>query len=200
MKHAVIFAHPKAQSFTASVAQAYAREAKALGHEVVMRDLYGMNFSPVLQADELPFDPHFAPGSDVIAERALLADAKVFALVYPFWLNAPPAMLKGYLDRVFGFGFAYGKEGRSAPLLQGRSLITFSSSGAPDYWVKESGAMEAIGKLFDRYFAELCGMQFLEHVHFGGIVPMIRQDAIESRLAQVQAAVEKHFGHEALVD
>lgn len=199
MKHAVIFAHPRARSFTASVAQAYARKAKALGHEVVTRDLYGMNFSPLLQADELPFDPNFAPHEDVMAERTLLSDAKVFALVYPFWLNAPPAMLKGYLDRVFGFGFAYGKEGRSAPLLQGRSLITFSSSGAPDYWVKETGAMEAIGRLFDHYFSDLCGMQFLEHVHFGGIVPMIRQDAVDLRLAQVESAVQRHFGHDISV-
>ncbi|HUO03160.1 MAG TPA: NAD(P)H-dependent oxidoreductase [Rhizomicrobium sp.] len=195
MKHAVIFAHPRAQSFTASVAGAYAAKAKALGHEVVMRDLYRMGFSPALQAGELPFDSGFAPGSDVVAERALLADVNVFAMVYPFWLNAPPAMLKGYLDRVFGFGFAYGGQGRSAPLLKGRSLISFSSSGAPDYWVKEKGTLEALGKLFDLYFSDLCGMDFLEHVHFGSILPMIREDAVASRLAQVEAAVEKHFGN-----
>lgn len=153
MKHAVIFAHPRSESFTASVARTYASKVKALGHEVVIRDLYRMNFSPVLQADELPFDPGFSARNDVMAERALLSDAKVFALVYPFWLNAPPAMLKGYLDRVFGFGFAYGGEGRSAPLLHGRSLITFSSSGAPDYWLKETGAMEAVGRLFDHYLS-----------------------------------------------
>lgn len=196
LKHAVIFAHPKAESFTASVAHAYARKAKGLGHKVVTRDLYRMNFSPLLQADELPFQPGFMPRPDVAAERLLLADVEVFALAYPFWLNAPPAMLKGYLDRVFGFGFAYGKDGRSAPLLTGRSLITFSSSGAPDYWVKESGAMEAIGRLFDHYFAELCGMRFLEHVHFGSIVPMIREDAVAARLEQVEAVVQKHFGHD----
>jgi NAD(P)H dehydrogenase (quinone) len=74
-------------------------------------------------------------------------------------------------------------------------LITFSSSGAPDYWVKETGAMEAIGKLFDRYFADLCGMHFLEHVHFGSIVPQIREDAVTSRVEEVGAVVKKHFGH-----
>lgn len=196
MKHAVIFAHPRPKSFTGSVAHAYAAKARSLGHQVVTRDLYGINFSPALREEELPFTPDFAPGADVAAERLLLADVDVFALFYPFWLNAPPAMLKGYLDRVFGFGFAYGKHGHSVPLLQGRSLITFSSSGAPDYWLRETGAMEAIGKLFDRYFAELCGMDFLEHVHFGGIVPMIRDDAVLTRLQQVEAVVEKHFKQE----
>lgn len=42
-------------------------------------------------------------------------------------------------------------------------------------------------------------MDFLGHTHFGGILPMIRPDAVESRLAQVEAVVEKHFGHDILV-
>lgn len=193
MKHAIIFAHPRSQSFTSSVAHAYAKTCITLGYQTVVRDLYRMEFSPCLKASELPFDSDFTPGSDVVAERKLLSDADVFALIYPFWLNAPPAMLKGYLDRVFGFGFAYGKDGRSTPLLQGRSLITFSSSGAPLSWVQETGALEAIGKLFDRYFAELCGLNFINHVHFGGIVPNIREDAVAGRLAQVEASVKKHF-------
>ena len=194
MKHAVIFAHPKVQSFTVSVAEAYRRSATGLGHSVLMRDLYRMEFDPCLKEAELPFSEAFRPSADVAAERVALADIDVFALVYPFWLNTPPAMLKGYLERVFGFGFAYGKAGRSEPLLQGRSLITFSSSGAPLHWVRETGAFAAEGKLFDSYFADVCGLTFLEHVHFGGIVPMIREDAVAERLSQVEAVVKKHFG------
>jgi NAD(P)H dehydrogenase (quinone) len=194
LKHAVIFAHPRAGSFTGSVAQAYAQAASTLGHSVLMRDLYRMNFDPRLTEAELPFTEEFRPGADVRAERERLAEVQVFALVYPFWLNSPPAMLKGYLERVFGFGFAYGKAGRSEPLLQGRCLITFSSSGAPLHWVRETGAFAAEGRLFDSYFADLCGLNFLEHVHFGGIVPMIREDAVADRLAQVAAVVKKHFG------
>jgi NAD(P)H dehydrogenase (quinone) len=194
LKHAVIFAHPRARSFTGSVAEAYAQAASGLGHSVLIRDLYRMNFDPRLAEAELPFTEGFEPGADVRAERERLADIQVFALVYPFWLNSPPAMLKGYLERVFGFGFAYGKGGRSEPLLRGRALISFSSSGAPLHWVRETGAFAAEGKLFDSYFADVCGLNFLEHVHFGGIVPMIREDAVADRLAQVEAAVKKHFG------
>ena len=194
MKHAVIFAHPNEHSFTSAVAKAYEEAARSLGHSVVTRDLYRMKFDPCLGADELPFAPEFRPRPDVAAERTLLEDADIFALVYPLWLNATPAMLKGYLDRVFGFGFAYGKEGHSRPLLEGRSLITFSSSGAPLHWVQQTGALDALGKLFDQYFAELCGMRFLERVHFGGIVPLIRDDAVAARLADVRSCVNKHFG------
>ena len=193
MKHVVIVAHPRPHSFTGSVAQSYADAVAKLGHSVVVRDLYRMNFNPCLGEAELPFANDFQPGPDVLAERDVLKDAAVFALVYPFWLNAPPAILKGYLDRVFGFGFAYGKDGRSQPLLQGRSLIAFSSSGAPLHWVRETGAFDAIAKLFDSYLCELCGLTFLEHVHFGGIVPMIRGDAVASYLASVRECANKHF-------
>lgn len=193
MKHAIIFAHPRAHSFTGSVANAYADAVAAQGHSVITRDLYRMDFDPRLSEEELPFAENIRPRSDVATERQLLSDVNVFVLAYPLWLNAPPAMLKGYLDRVFGYGFAYGRDGRSEPLLQGRSLITFSSSGAPLHWVRETGALEAIGKLFDSYFAELCGLSFLEHVHFGAIVPNIREDAVATHLAFVKETVKKHF-------
>ena len=194
MKHVAIFAHPNERSFTGSVAGAYAQAAIALGHEVVTRDLYRMNFAPALQSGELPFAENFRPGADVMAERDMLMDADIFALFYPLWLNAPPAIMKGYLDRVFGFGFAYGKQGRSEPLLEGRRLISFTSSGAPLHWVRETGAFDALEALFDRYLAELCGMTFLDHVHFGAVVPGIRGDAVDAHLASVRATVCKHFG------
>jgi NAD(P)H dehydrogenase (quinone) len=148
-------------------------------------------------ADELPFDPGFEPHKDVQEERALLADVDVFALIYPLWLNSPPAILKGYLERVFGFGFAYGKNGRSRPLLAGRRLISFSSSGAPLYWIEQTGTFGAVKTLFDRYLAEISGMTFVDHIHFGAIVPGIRDDAVARFLAQTGAAVETHFGRPA---
>ena len=194
MQHAVIFCHPRANSFTASVADAYAQAVTSLGQKVVKRDLYGMGFDPCLKSQEMPFSSDFQPGNDVAEERRILADCDVFALVYPLWLNAPPAMLKGYLERVFGFGFAYGENGHSyLPRLKGRSLISFSSSGAPTTWVEQGGAMTAIRTLFDRYFAELCGLTMLDHVHFGSVTPGASEFFIRSQLDQVARTVKNTF-------
>jgi NAD(P)H dehydrogenase (quinone) len=192
MKHAVIFAHPNRRSFTASVADAYVAAVEAMGQSAVCRDLYGMNFDPRLSSDELPFGGTFKPRADVVAERDILKDVDVFVLVYPLWLNAPPAMLKGYLDRVFGYGFAYGNA--AEPLLKGRKLISFTSSGAPLHWVRQTGDFDALQTLFDRHFASVCGMEFVEHVHAGSIVPGIREDAVLSRLKGVRDFVANHFG------
>ena len=195
MKHAVIFANPKSSSFTSSVAQAYADTTRALGHSVVVRDLYGMNFDPCLKPGEVPSENSFGPELDVRIERTILNDVDVFALVYPLWLNAPPAIMKGYLERVFGFGFAYGAGGKSsAPLLTGRKLISFSSSGAPLAWVQQSGAFDAVHTLFDRYFSELCGMTALDHIHFGNVTPGASKDFVHARLEDVRKAVTKCFG------
>jgi NAD(P)H dehydrogenase (quinone) len=194
MKHAIIFAHPNEESFTASVARTYAQEARGAGHDVVVRDLYRMRFDPLLKADELPAARH-KPAPDVTEERDILRKADIFVLVYPLWLNTPPAMLKGYLERVFGFGFAYGGEGNSgSPLLKGKKLLVFSSSGAPTEWVKQTGAMGAIHTLFDDYFASLCGMSVLGHFHTGLVIPGATTDFVQARLADVQRAFQHHFG------
>lgn len=195
MKHAVIIAHPNAESFTASAAAAYAAACQELGHQTIVRDLYRLGFDPCLKAAEIPGPAPFGPPADVAAERALIGDCDVFAFFYPLWLNTPPAMLKGYLERVFGFGFAYGGEGHSYnPLLSGRKIISFSSSGAPLGWLKQIGAMDALCVLFDDYFATLCGMTSLDHVHVGGMTPGASNYFVAARLNEVKKTVVQHFG------
>jgi NAD(P)H dehydrogenase (quinone) len=197
VKHAIIITHPRTSSFTASVADAYAGACKALGQSTVIRDLYRIGFDPCLKAGELPFADSFQPEPDVMIERNLLKDCDVFAFFYPLWLNTPPAMVKGYLERVFGFGFAYGADRHSySPLLTGRKLISFSSSGAPLEWVKKTGALGAVQSLFDDYFAELCGLTALEHIHVGGVVPGASDSFVLARLQDVRSKVTEHFGRE----
>ena len=199
MQHALIVAHPNPKSFVASLAVAYGEAAENLGHKTIMRDLYGMGFDPCLKADEIPAAAGYAPRPDVVGERVILRDIDVFALFYPFWLNAPPAMLKGYLDRVFGMGFAYGK-GKSGnePLLRGRKLISFTASGAPTEWVMKTGAWEAVRTLFDEHVAAVCGLQIADHIHFGGIVPGIRSDVVLRHQQSVRDVVARQFGSVAM--
>jgi NAD(P)H dehydrogenase (quinone) len=198
VKHAIVISHPRDRSFTAAVAQAYANSCEALGDTVVVRDLYKIGFDPRLRSTELPFDPFFQPSQDVIAERDSLRDCETFAFFYPLWLNSPPAMIKGYWERVFGFGFAYGAGGHSYnPLLSGRHLISFSSSGAPASWMRETGNLGAVNTLFDDAFAAVCGLRVLEHVHFGNVTPGASNPFVNARLEEVRQAVIRHFGRKS---
>ena len=194
MQHAVIAAHPLAKSFTMSVADAYCGEVSERGQQAKLRDLYRMNFAPTLGPDEFPRPGGFTPGADVVEERATLSRAGVFAFIYPLWMNAQPAMLKGYIDRVFGLGFAYGASaGGNVPLLKSRKMISFTSSGAPTEWVIHTGAWQAVRKLFDEHFATMCGLELVDHVHFGDVVPGIRADVVARHLECVRETVAKHF-------
>jgi NAD(P)H dehydrogenase (quinone) len=118
----------------------------------------------------------------------------VFALVYPIWFNAPPAILKGYFDRVFSMGFGFEPVfGGTEPRLKGRRLISFTTSGSPDFWMHDTGALEGLKRLFDAHLEGTCGLKAVGHLHFGGMVEGVRPDVIEDELDQVRAAVGKHF-------
>lgn len=150
MRHAVILAHPKPASFCTSIAKTCVENLTSLGDQVILRDLYQLAFDPCLKAGELPTELGFGPGPDVVTERELLAHIDSLILVYPFWFNAPPAILKGYVDRVFCMGFGYGPAfGGTEPLLVGKRLTSFSTSGAPEYWVNSTGALKALMAVFD---------------------------------------------------
>ncbi|HXQ13783.1 MAG TPA: NAD(P)H-dependent oxidoreductase [Caulobacteraceae bacterium] len=194
MRHAVILSHPDPASFNAAVAKTYTAAVAALGQEASMRDLYAEGFDPRLPAAELPWRPDFRVSDTIAAERARLATADVIAFVYPLWFNAPPAMLKGYVERVFGMGFGYGSDGGGTrPLLMGKSLVSISTSGAPNAWVGQTGVTERLREGFDDHLAAVCGLSVLDHLHLGGITPGIREDAGKAMLDHVAQLVRRHF-------
>jgi NAD(P)H dehydrogenase (quinone) len=194
MKHAIILAHPSALSLNAQIALAYRDALERLGHEVLVRNLYEMQFDPCLKTSEIPGPaaPEFL--ADVRRERKLLADVDAFAFVYPLWFNAPPAILKGYVDRVFGMGFGFSPSfGGTEPRLTGRTLISFSTSGAPDFWMRETHALADLMRLFDAHLAGTCGLSVVDHVHFGGMVSGITPEAFNEVIAKVRSTASAHF-------
>ncbi|MEJ1715164.1 NAD(P)H-dependent oxidoreductase, partial [Escherichia coli] len=73
------------------------------GHEVEVRDLYEMQFQPTLGRSEMIG----GIGEDVVVEQEYLKWADVITFIYPIWWTGLPAIMKGYIDRVFSYGFAY---------------------------------------------------------------------------------------------
>ena len=149
-KHAVIACHPEKKSFTLSVAERYAATVRAHGHEVVIRDLYRNRFKPVLRASER----RGTPAPDVVHEWGQLGKIDVYVLVYPIWFGTPPAMLKGYIDRVFGAGRSRGQGGEGGPRerLEGKRLVSLTSSGSMRAWLNEKGVLMSLHNVCDRYF------------------------------------------------
>lgn len=195
MKHAVVIVHPSGRAFTRLMADTYVDAIKALGHDVLVRDLYAMNFDPRLHVDELPNREGGEPRPEIVIERAMLRDVDVFAFFYPIWFGSPPAMLKGYIERVFGAGFGYAsvKGGGNAPLLAGRKMISFTSTGSENTWLVDSGSWNAVRKVFNERLTSACGLDSVEHVNFGGVEPDMPQARIEEAVAEVREVVAEVF-------
>ena len=154
-KHAIIACHPEEHSFTLSMARRYAEAVEAHGHETLLRDLYRMEFNPVLGTAER----RGTPAADVEHEWALLGKVDVYVLVYPVWFGTPPALLKGYIDRVFGAGRDRGRDDDGGPgeLLKGKRLVSLTASGSMRAWLAEKGVLGSLRTVYDRYFAEIFG-------------------------------------------
>lgn len=195
MNHAVILAHPKPESFCGALARTCVDTLATLGHSARLIDLYALDFDPRLKASELPGPHGVIPAEDVIAERRRLADVDNLIFVYPFWFNAPPAMLKGYVDRVFGMGFGYGPGlGGNVPLLTDRTLLSLSTSGAPDAWVASTHALDNLMTVFDRHLAGVCGLTVRDHWHFGGVHGLMTKEAAQQVVESVRTDLGDLFG------
>ncbi|MNL14337.1 General stress protein 14 [compost metagenome] len=193
MKQVLIAAHPRLRSFTMTMAEAYAEAARGEGVDVILRDLYRLGFDPLLHMEELPDHEGFQPRADVVNERSVISDADVFVFFYPLWFNAPPAMLKGYVERVFGMGFGYSRFGLEGnqPLLSDRKLVSFTSSGAPQQWVESSGAWDAMQKHFDDHLAAVTGLELIGHHNIGAVVPGMRDDVVAGHARTVAGAAAR---------
>ena len=120
----VVFAHPEPTSLTRQLVDVTAETLAAQGHEVVQSDLYGMRWKAVFDADDFPSRTDrerlsfiheslnaYSNGrqtDDVVAEQTKLSNADAVVLQFPLWWFGAPAILKGWIERVYAFGFGYG--------------------------------------------------------------------------------------------
>jgi NAD(P)H dehydrogenase (quinone) len=160
----IIYAHPEPRSFNAALRDTAVESLTAAGHQVQVSDLYAMQFNPVAGPGDFQerADPdylnmlreqrHAAGGSgyapDIAAEHAKLFWADLIIFQFPFWWRSVPAILKGYIDRVFTLGLIYG---RGAVTLKGKKAMLAFTTGGP---VSESDRAEVIAWL-DRQLVPL---------------------------------------------
>ncbi|GAA0316197.1 NAD(P)H-dependent oxidoreductase [Sphingomonas oligophenolica] len=191
-RHVVILCHPEQGSFNASVATAYATTVRELGHEVVVRDLYAMGFHPVLKSAERPGDT-FHVFRDVEDELEVLSATDVFVLVYPIWFGSPPAMLKGYVERVLGSAVVPSavRQGAAKGVLAGKRMVSFTSSGLKEIWLDEVGQLNALIHGFDRYIEHAFAMLPSRHHHVGSIVAGMEPRWVEQHLEDVRSHARK---------
>ncbi len=130
MKVLVIIGHQQQGSFNHAIAQTAVEELHAAGHEVVYHDLYAEQFDPVLPAGEIPNDADIDPVIRQHCDEVLAADG--YVIVHPNWWGMPPAILKGWVDRVIRQGTMYRFEPDGVvPNLKGKRALVITTSNTP---------------------------------------------------------------------
>lgn len=195
MKHLVVVSHPSEGSFTMALARAYAAELHVMGQALQFRDLYRERFDPVLTAAELNATNIVQQAvRDVSRAQDDVRDADVLTVFYPLWWLSMPAMMKGYVDRVFARGFAYeSSSGMVRGLLSGKKCVLVTVSGAPLPALVGSGGWNAVEALQDKHIFRSSGFELLEHVHFDHIQPNLPKATVDDHLARIRSCVRRHF-------
>jgi NAD(P)H dehydrogenase (quinone) len=127
----VVYAHPNPNSYNASLKNATVEALINRGASVKVSDLYAMNFNPVAQLSDVfvPKDPSAIP-ADLKEEREKVAWADILIFQFPLWWTSVPAIVKGWFDRVFAAGFAYGPGTYNhGPFKGKRAMLSFTTGG-----------------------------------------------------------------------
>ena len=123
----------------------------------------------------------------------MLAAADVIVFIYPIWFGLPPAMLKGYVDRVLGSDFSYTefRQRNVKSKFAGAHLLSFTSSGNPKIWLEEQGQWQSLMTVFDRFLQRGFSLASTEHVHFSPITDTLSELFFLQYMEEVAQAATK---------
>jgi len=172
VRHLLILGHPRTDSFTHAVAARYAKTARSNYQIVEVRDLYAMGFNPLLADIERPQRRPGVSSPDVRREIDLIERSDVITFVYPLWFGTPPAIVKGYIDRVFGAAFLLSdlKDERERGSFTGKQLCLFTSSASTSQWLDEQGIMSSLHQSFGRYLASIFHFSSTHFFHASSVM------------------------------
>jgi NAD(P)H dehydrogenase (quinone) len=191
----LVVAHPRPDSLTGQVAARLHGRFTARGHRVDLLDLYAEGFDPRLTpADEPDWEDRDKRYSDEVhAHMDRIAAADRLVVVFPVWWFSVPAVLKGWVDRVWNHGFAYG---RGAPRLAGKRMVWLGLAGN----TREQYAAERLDEAMDLQLrvgiSEFCGItearvHLLHGAELSGVSVHRRPARVRELLDAAQAAVAR---------
>lgn len=169
----VILAHPRHGSFNHAIAAVVLQTLETQGHEINFHDLYQESFDPVLLTPELEREAFLHPDLERHCQEIARADGIV--IIHPNWWGQPPAILKGWVDRVLrpevAYRFEEGDSGEGVPkgLLQAKAALVFNTSNTPTE--RELAVFgDPLETLWKNCIFGLCGVPLVVRKNFAVVV------------------------------
>lgn len=190
----IILGHPDPRSFNHALAAGVCDALREDGHRVILHDLCAESFDPLLPAREVSEEAVLPANIRKHCEE--LSAANGIVIVHPNWWGQPPAILKGWIDRVIRPGVAYrfdegdGGEGIPRGLLKAKTAVVLNTSNTPDE--REQTAFgDPLDALWKRCVFDVCGVHDVRRRMFNVIVtstPQQRQQWIEEAKSLCRSA------------
>ncbi|MGC9515841.1 NAD(P)H-dependent oxidoreductase [Methanocrinis sp.] len=195
MRISVILGHPDPGSFNHAIAEAAVEALNQNGHHVSFHDLYAERFDPILPGPEIPRGAAIDPVVQSFCDEIAAADGIV--IVHPNWWGQPPAILKGWVDRVIRPGVAYefregdGGEGVPVGLLKAKCALVFNTANTPEE--REIAAFgDPLETLWKNCVFGLCGVSDVRRRTFSVVVTSTPEER-RTWLAEVRETVGRRF-------
>ena len=150
----IVYAHPSPKSFTCLVLGALLKGLQKGNHEVEISDLYKMGFQSDMTSEEYEREgfakTEIPLPEDVINEHRKIEWADCIFFLYPLWWSDCPAKLKGWFDRVYTVGYAYGYNNEGQKVRKMKTIkygIVISTAGHPNDFLEDTGIAESMRKI-----------------------------------------------------
>ena len=191
MKVVVIYAHPNPMSFNSAIMTVVKEELEKKSAEVKVKDLYAMNWNPVLGTKDFEGYHKGILPEDIKAEQADISWADAVIMICPVWWYSVPAILKGYIDRVFSIGFAYeytatGPRG----MLTGKKALVITTSGADESTAQQTGMVDLITKSVVNPIFGFSGFAQYQYKNFFA-VPTVSDNERKQMLTDLRQLINK---------
>lgn len=190
MRVLVILGHPRQGSFCHAIATTAVETLRQAGHSVVYHDLYAEGFNPLLPADQIPKDAQLPP--EILRQCEELRQAGGYVIVHPNWWGQPPAILKGWVDRVVRQGVAYDFTAEGVKgLLAGKRALVFTTSNTPrDDELRLYG--DPLENLWKNCIFGFCGVTIFRRRNFEPIITSTHEQRV-AWLEEVKLLVREMF-------
>ncbi len=190
MKALIVLGHQNpGASFCRAIVETARETLAAAGYEVAVRDLYAEGFDPILTAEELALTADAVSGP-LRADIQQVLDADLYVIVHPNWWGMPPAILKGWVDRVIrqGFCYAFTADGPVKKLAGRKAAVFTTGNTPPDVEVNVLG--DPLENLWKNIVFGTVGVEDFVRRNFASVI-MSTPEERKAWLAEVKDVVEK---------
>lgn len=167
MRHLIIYAHPNENSLNSRLLQTVIESLDKEHHDIQIRDLNKIGFNPVFSIEDMQGQFAGQISDDIKTEQEYISRADQITFIYPIWWTGMPAIMKGYIDRVFSYGFAYRyDQGVQKGLLKGKKAVIINTHGKSHEEYERMGMDKALTLTSDNGIFLYSGFEIVQHFFF----------------------------------